>query len=81
MILGDLEQFAAFERGLMGHDSRDRQVQGREDVHQRLAILEDRGHKLVHQVPVRSPMGSGFQRPGLGIQRVPMQGEGFQAET
>ena len=50
LVLRNLQQLAAFHGRLVGHDSGDGQVQRQCDVHERLAVLQDRRDELVHQI-------------------------------
>ena len=44
----------------MSHDAGDGHIQRLGDVHQRLAVLEDRRHELVHQLAVRTAVSAGL---------------------
>lgn len=51
-ILGNLHRFAIFERRLVRHNASNRHVERLGDVDQRLAVLQDRHDKLVHELAV-----------------------------
>ncbi len=50
--LRDLHQLAILQGRLVSHDAGDGHVQGLGDVHQRLAVLEDRRDEFIHEVTV-----------------------------
>src|SRR5262245_10267965 len=57
--LGNFQQLAIFQSGLMGNDARDGHVQRLRDVYNRSAILENSRNEIVHEVTVRTTVSAG----------------------
>ena len=64
--LGDLQEFAIVQRGLVRYDSGNGHIEGCVDIHKGGSVLQDCGYELFAEVPVRTAMSPCFHTGGQG---------------